>query len=598
MPQFDIKKQGRRLGIAGLVLLLLSVVANLITIPVDPARVRSLILPALGTFSEPDTTFDLRASLSVFPRPVLQLTSINISFKNQISIKAASARVSLSLAALLGGTLDATSLELQDPTISIPGAHLPESRQGILALIGSTIRLSDELSSPPISLLRFQNAHIVSARLPNVMLFDHLDSDLSFGDDGRLIVDLKTLYKNEPIELRLRIDPLDPKTGTKPARVAIKSKPMTLALNGAVASDPATHFNGKIDLDITALDQFGRWMQIDPPLLFSTNLLLKGEAEFAGDRVAVRDAEITLGKAAMKGGIGIDFSASRPVVVGSLSAGDLDVTEFLSPIWPKQAQGWRTDPLSESLTPQQDFDVRLSADRVNLGIVRISNVALSIMAKDRVLDLTFGGAKIFQGSTKGKISIAPLPTGYSVVAHGSFENIDLAQATLALMDLRKIEGSTDGKFDFESRGQTPDAIMKALGGQIGLSISNGTISGINLGAVLKRIETRPLSAIRDMKGGKTDFDHIDLSAQINDGIAALDAAEMLFPPNTMTIKGKVNIGGRGLALEGLATGPESENGVSPAILPYTITGTFDDPVVTPDVGRILRRQGTPPQPSE
>ena len=49
-------------------------------------------------------------------------------------------------------------------------------------------------------------------------------------------------------------------------------------------------------------------------------------------------------------------------------------------------------------------------------------------------------------------------------------------------------------------------------------------------------------------------------------------------------------------LEGLATGPEPENGDAPAILPYTITGTFDDPIVTPDVGRILRRQGTTPQP--
>ena len=61
----------------------------------------------------------------------------------------------------------------------------------------------------------------------------------------------------------------------------------------------------------------------------------------------------------------------------------------------------------------------------------------------------------------------------------------------------------------------------------------------------------------------------------------------------MSIKGRVNIGQRTLALEGLATGPETENGSAPAILPYSVTGDFDDPVVTPDIGRILRRQGNP-----
>ena len=160
------------------------------------------------------------------------------------------------------------------------------------------------------------------------------------------------------------------------------------------------------------------------------------------------------------------------------------------------------------------------------------------------------------------------------------------------MDMRKIEGTTEGKFEFESKGRTADAIMKALSGTTDVTISNGTLNGVNLATILKRIETRPLSAIRDMKGGKTDFDRVHVSAAIANGNATLEKAEMIFPPNGMTMTGQVNIGERRLTLEGIATGPDPENGTAPAILPYTVTGSFDDPVVTPDVGRILKRQGT------
>ena len=106
------------------------------------------------------------------------------------------------------------------------------------------------------------------------------------------------------------------------------------------------------------------------------------------------------------------------------------------------------------------------------------------------------------------------------------------------------------------------------------------------------LQNGTLSAIRDMKGGKTDFDRVHVSAAIRNGNATLDKAEMIFPPNGMTMTGQVNIGERRLTLEGIATGPDPENGTAPAILPYTVTGSFDDPVVTPDVGRILKRQGT------
>ena len=595
MREFDIKRQGRRLGVAILLLIILLGAGSLISVPVDSERAARLLRPTLSALFGPDVTLDLSASLSILPRPTLEISGLNISKKDKILIKARTASAPVGVIALLSGGLSASSLAINEPVFTLPPSSVPDTRQSALTLIGGLIGVADIKEARGLETLTIRSGRVmISGDVPLVFV-DKMDADLSLSASGRLAFDLRTIWKTEVIDFSSRIDLTDPKTGTKATSLSIRSAPGTLTLDGTLATTPELHFTGKSDLAIKALDRLGTWLDVDPPLTFTTPLTVRGMAEMTGDRVAIRDADISLGKIEMKGGIGLDVAGQRPLVFGSLSAGDMDVTEFLRPLWPKQAQGWRTDPLASGLTPEQDFDVRLSAERVNLGIVRIANLAVSIIAKDRTLDLTLGGSKLFQGSAKGKLSIQPDDNGYRVAVHGSFDNIDLAQATLAFMDMRKIEGTTEGKFDFESRGTTSESIMKALSGTTDVSITNGTLNGINLANVLKRIETRPLSAIRDMKGGKTDFDRAHVSATISNGNATLEKAEMLFAPNGMTMTGEVNIGERRLTLEGLATGPDPENGTAPAILPYTVTGSFDDPILTPDVGRILKRQGTTPE---
>jgi AsmA protein len=157
------------------------------------------------------------------------------------------------------------------------------------------------------------------------------------------------------------------------------------------------------------------------------------------------------------------------------------------------------------------------------------------------------------------------------------------------MDLRKLEGSMSGKFDVESTGRSIDDMMKSLSGRAEFSLANGTLSGVNMSTILKRIETRPLSVIRDMRGGKTDFETMRISTHITNGIANIDDSEMVFTPNTMKLSGSVSVGERQINLSGEATGPTPQNGAEPAVLAYTVTGGFDDPVVTPDINRILKR---------
>ena len=352
-------------------------------------------------------TLDLSASLSILPRPTLQISNLTISKKDKFSIKSQQATVPVSVVTLLSGGLSGSSLTIANPVITLPPSSLPETRQSALALLSGALGAADSLQQTPIDAVAIRSGKIVVAADTQISFVETFDADLSITKSGRIDFDLRLPWKSEAVDVSARVDPVDPKTGSKASSLVIKSAPASISLEGALATTPELHFAGTIDLTIKALDRFGKWLDIDPPINFATPLAVKGAAEITGERIAIREAALTLGKIEMKGGIGLDVAGQRPLVFGSLSAGDMDVTEFLSPLWPKQAQGWKTEPLSNGLTPEQDFDVRFSAERVNLGIVRIANLAVSILAKDRALDLTLGGSKLFQGSAKGKVSIKP-----------------------------------------------------------------------------------------------------------------------------------------------------------------------------------------------
>lgn len=148
MHPFDIKRQARRLGITALLFLVLIGVGSLISVPVDGERAGRLIRPTLIGFLGPDVTLDLSASLSILPRPTLQISNLNISKKNRFLIKSQQASVPVSLVTLLSEGLSGSSLTVNDPVITLPPSVLPETRQNALALNRRARRCGTQSNKP------------------------------------------------------------------------------------------------------------------------------------------------------------------------------------------------------------------------------------------------------------------------------------------------------------------------------------------------------------------------------------------------------------------------------------------------------------------
>jgi len=221
MRPFDIKRQARRLGIAALLFLVLIGVGSLISVPVDGERVGRLIRPTLIGFLGPDVTLDLSASLSILPRPTLQISNLTISKKDKFSIKSQQATVPVSVVTLLSGGLSGSSLTITNPVITLPPSSLPETRQSALALLSGALGAADSLQQTPIDAVAIRSGKIVVAADTQISFVETFDADHSITKAGRIEFDLRLPWKSEAVDVSARVDPVDPKTGSKASSLVI-----------------------------------------------------------------------------------------------------------------------------------------------------------------------------------------------------------------------------------------------------------------------------------------------------------------------------------------------------------------------------------------
>ena len=147
---------------------------------------------------------------------------------------------------------------------------------------------------------------------------------------------------------------------------------------------------------------------------------------------------------------------------------------------------------------------------------------------------------------------------------------------------------SNGSRTVEATGESAEGLMKMLSGAGEFSVENGMLSGINVENILRKAETRPLSLTGSLGGGNTEFDRIVLKTQIFKGEAELLEASMASPDARVAMTGLVDIGKRQLDIRGEASTPSIKEGQKQLQLPFSITGTFDEPRLKPDIEKMLR----------
>ena len=136
------------------------------------------------------------------------------------------------------------------------------------------------------------------------------------------------------------------------------------------------------------------------------------------------------------------------------------------------------------------------------------------------------------------------------------------------------------------------ALTQTLSGTASLVAENGSLTGLNVEQLLKRLERRPLSGGGEFRSGRTPFDKLTVSLRLAEGTANVEDVRLESAAVRLALAGSASIPARDLDLKGTASLVAAVADSPPTFeLPFVIQGPWEDPLLLPDAEILIRRSG-------
>ncbi|WP_181702510.1 AsmA family protein [Chthonobacter albigriseus] len=237
-------------------------------------------------------------------------------------------------------------------------------------------------------------------------------------------------------------------------------------------------------------------------LLATTPVDLAAEVAVDGAKVRIAQLKGTADGQPVNGDIGVDFSADRPRVTGTLSLASLSLEglgelalgpgTLAMPIV-ESRNPWPEAPFGAGAIDGIDTDVSLSVGRVELPAgLALDNAAFAV--RNTAASLGFDEIKgvLSGGTVEGAVSVKRDLEG-SAAVDGRFRLAGIPAEALAWRrdDRAVVSGTVDADFDMAANGRTVAGLIASLGGGGTVQLADGAIRSMNpnaFSAVMRAVE--------------------------------------------------------------------------------------------------------------
>lgn len=413
------------------------------------------------------------------------------------------------------------------------------------------------------------------------------------------------IWRGEPVDLRIdKLHPASLAAGMpSPIVLRFSAQPVSFSFAGVIAADDQPGLDGLVSLRTGSLARATAWLRM--PLTFSRGtgpMAIKSSARLTDEGLSMPDARVELDGGTLEGALAVRRSdIERLLISATLDAATLDFNRLLAPFrlllegrGPLYAL-----PGDARDDTANDVDVRLSISRAQFGALEMQNVAAGILVSHGRMEFALNRAEIDSGSVRGRLQLVTQSDGLSARLAGAFESIDTQKTLHRLFGSTPLAGPARGNFTLAGHGKSIRLLAESLNGTISASIDHGQLLGVDLADVIERSRRSPLATALDWRGGRTTFDSIESTLLINGGRG--DLAGILNADGIIgRIGGNVDIVQRTLDLQAYVRPvtpmpDQKQDGESDPMddlgFPIEISGTWDYPIVTPDIRALIERSG-------
>lgn len=592
----------KRLAIA-IFAVVLAVVAALgtmsILIPVE--RVRDAVTAEIRNVTGLDLVLRGDVAVSLFPTGSINFSNVTLGDDAEPALAADGLTARLRFFPLFAGRIEIADVSLLRPRINVVFGQ--DGRTNWAALIDRLARALGPKANRPADATSFSEIKVddgtiaikdlargVSETFRNVELALAWPSiSKSFGATGRFV------WNNEPIDTVLTLtDFASALAGDRSGlKIRLHGAPVKLAFEGTWSAKPTLKIDGTLAADATSLRDTLRWAGLKPLTGGGFGrFALKAKTNISGGTIALSTVNVELDGNAAEGVLTF-ATDGRQTLQGTLAADELDLSPYISTVrlLTSNDREWNRVPIALDGLSGFDLDLRLSAARMTVARAKLGRTAVGINLRGGKLAVTVGESQAFGGILKGSLGLSTSDTGADFKSQLQFTDVDLENCLNELFAFRRIEGRGNMALTIEANGANMLAMTRTMNGTATLAGRQGSIVGLNLEQLLRRLERRPLSGTGDFRTGRTPFEKLTVDIRIAQGVANVEDVRMEGSKVRLGLAGSASIPGREFDLRGVAAlTATNPNEPQPSFeLPFVVQGPWEDPIMLPDTQALILR---------
>jgi AsmA protein len=552
--------------------------------------------------------------LTVYPEIGVSLSDVTIAnvpgARNAEMISAAQIVVGARIIPLFSGRLEVTNLTLMKPAIHLEVAKNASSNWAFGRDASGQPADAAMLNRIGFSHINIEEGEVTydnaasekGAALSDVSLTLHMQDAAQATLARPLTLDGSLTYNGEKLKIDGRLDNFGAllsgrNTG---ARISIQSNVINAEFTGGLGTDES--LSGALKLGAHSVRSFAAWLGHPLPPGNGFGLIaLEGQFAARNGVYSLSHTHLAFDSMNLNGDIALDTNQDVLTLSGHVTIDRVDINPYLAPgahddtvaAAAAAKTGHPDAPLALHGLKTVNADLTLVIGGLVLPQVKLDQAVVKVTLNGGVFKADMTSITAYAGTGKGSITVdasGEVPTFRHEL---DIAKIKMQPFLVEMMGVNRITGTGTVKFDLTSRGETVKAIVKDLSGKGEVRVVDGNISGVDLAAVGRVIQTVLTGEVLGNvtgAGAKTPFVGLGSSFTIRNGIMQSDDILLDSSAVQMNGHGTVDLSARTLEFH---FEPKAAKGIPMLRLadigaPFYVKGPWDKPSYGPDVRNLAK----------
>ncbi len=291
----------------------------------------------------------------------------------------------------------------------------------------------------------------------------------------------------------------------------------------------------------------------------------------------------------------------RPSIEFTLAVDEIDIDRYMVPAEEGKASTTEDVAIPQDNLQGQDIQGQLNVGTLRMAGLEFNDARLGLAVNNGKLRLHPLTAGFYGGSYSGDIALDSSGTVPVVSLDEKIDSITFQRLVADLVDSESLSGTAEGFVRLTGRGASSNEVLGSLQGNLGLTLTEGALEGINIWYEIRRGMAlyKGLPA-PEPEPNRTVFSRMIMTGTAEDGVVTTRELIGELPFLTLRGDGEIDLGQSqvdlGLVAE-VRNSPELEkdplgSGLSGKKLPFKISGPLDAPSLSVDWEALLASEAT------